>query len=258
RHRDEPFFLFFASHDIHVPRMPHERFQGKSALGYRGDAILELDWSVGRLMDALDELGIAENTLVVFCSDNGPVLDDGYKDGAVEKNGDHRPAGGFKGGKYSVYEGGTRTPFIVRWKGHVQPGVSDALVCTIDLGASFASLVGVDVPEDALPDSFDVLDALLGRPGARGRDHLVQQDNGNRGNFGYRSGRWKLTIHPSGRAYNTVVEQKLAWNDVPPEQLFDLESDPGETTDLSARHPEILARLKAELQAIIDRGRSRP
>ena len=132
--KDHPFFLFFASHDNHVPRMPHARFQGKSSLGLRGDAIVELDWCVGELMKKLDELKISENTFVVFCSDNGPVLDDGYADGAIEKNGEHRSAGQYTGGKYSVYEGGTRTPFITRWPGRIQPGSSDALVCTIDPG----------------------------------------------------------------------------------------------------------------------------
>jgi len=125
RHKDRPFFLFFSSHDIHVPRMPHERFQGKTTLGYRGDAIVQLDWCVGELMTALDRLKLAENTLVVFCSDNGPVLDDGYKDDAIEKIGTHRAAGHFTGGKYSVYEGGTRTPFITRWKGRIKPGLSE-------------------------------------------------------------------------------------------------------------------------------------
>lgn len=90
QHKDEPLFLFFSSHDIHVPRMPHERFQGKTSLGFRGDAIVQLDWCVGELMKTLDRLKLSEKTLVVFCSDNGPVLDDGYKDGAIEKIGDHR------------------------------------------------------------------------------------------------------------------------------------------------------------------------
>ncbi|MDH3584931.1 MAG: sulfatase-like hydrolase/transferase, partial [Phycisphaerae bacterium] len=111
QNRDKPFFLFFSSHDIHVPRMPHERFHGKSGLGFRGDAIVQLDWCVGELTKTLDRLKLTENTLIVFCSDNGPVLDDGYKDGAKEKLGSHKPAGPYRGGKYSIFEGGTRTPF---------------------------------------------------------------------------------------------------------------------------------------------------
>lgn len=147
--RDQPFFLYFAAHDIHVPRAPNERFAGKSGLGPRGDCIVEFDWCVGELMKTLDRLGLAENTLVVLCSDNGPVLDDGYKDDAVEKLGSHLPAGPFSGGKYSVLEGGTRTPFITRWKGRIQPGVSDEMVCTIDLPASFAALTGASIPANA-------------------------------------------------------------------------------------------------------------
>src|SRR5690606_39202900 len=105
----------------------------------------------------------------VFCSDNGPVLDDGYKDGALERNGDHRPAGPYRGGKYSIYEGGTRMPFITRWKGRIRPGVSDEVVCTIDLAASLAALTGQKLPDDACLDSFNVLGALLGEPDAKGR-----------------------------------------------------------------------------------------
>ncbi len=247
QHRDRPFFLFFASHDIHVPRMPHERFQGATPMGFRGDAIVELDWCVGELLKTLDRLKLTEKTLVVFCSDNGPVLDDGYKDGAVEKLGDHKPAGPFRGGKYTVYEGGTRTPFIVRWPGHVEPGVSDQVVCTVDLTASLASLVGVPVPQDGCRDSFDVLPALLGRPHARGRDHLIQQDNGNRGNFGYREGRWKLVRLVTGRGKKAA--QKI--------ELYDLQTDPGESHDLAAERPELAKAMNQRLQALIEAGRSR-
>jgi arylsulfatase A len=149
-HRAQPFFLFFASHDLHVPRMPHERFQGTTKLGFRGDSIAEFDWSVGELMKTLDRLGLAEKTLIVLCSDNGPVMDDGYKDGALEQRGDHRAGGPYRGGKYSVYEGGTRTPFITRWKGRIQPGVSAEVVSTIDLAASLAALAPPSRPTPAV------------------------------------------------------------------------------------------------------------
>ncbi len=258
QHKEQPFFLFFSSHDIHVPRMPHERLQGKTSLGFRGDAIVQLDWCVGELMDALDRLQLAENTLVVFCSDNGPVLDDGYKDDAIEKVGTHRTAGQFTGGKYSVYEGGTRTPFITRWKGRIEPGLSDNMVCTIDLAASFAALSGQSLPEDACLDSFDVLGALLGESGANGRDHLVQQDNGNNGNYGLRVGDWKLQRYGKKTARNVVVETKLANTQVPPFQLFNLADDPAEKTNVIDQHSEVAARLKAQLDRIIEDGRSRP
>jgi arylsulfatase A len=258
RHKDRPFFLFFSSHDIHVPRMPHERFQRKTTLGYRGDAIVQLDWCVGEIMKTLDRLDLAENTLVVFCSDNGPVLDDGYEDGALEKIGDHRAAGQFSGGKYSVYEGGTRTPFITRWKGRIRPGVSEQVVCTIDLAASFVALAGQSLPADACLDSFNVLGALLGEEDANGRDHLVQQDNGNRGNFGLRAGDWKLHRYGGKTARNVVVETKLANTPVPPFQLFNLADDPAEKTNVIDKHPDVAARLKAQLKKIIEDGRTRP
>ena len=254
--KDEPFFLFYAAHEPHVPRMPHERFQGKTPHGFRTDSILELDWSVGQLMAALDRLGIAENTLVVFCSDNGPVMDDGYADGALEKLGEHRAAGPFKGGKYSVYEGGTRTPFITRWKGVIPPGVSDEVVATIDLYASLAGLTAAKVAEGAAPDSANVLGALLGKAGAKGRSELVQQDNGSSGNFGFRSGRWKLVRHDKGKARNVVVESLLENTDVPKFQLFDLQTDPGETKDLLEFQPELAVKLKNQLEEIVGKDKS--
>ncbi|MEE3055420.1 MAG: arylsulfatase, partial [Planctomycetota bacterium] len=223
--KDKPFFLFFSSHDIHVPRMPHERFHGKTKLGFRGDAIVQLDWCVGELMKALDRLKLAEKTLVIFCSDNGPVLDDGYKDGAVEKNGKHRAAGPYAGGKYSVYEGGTRTPFITRWKGRISSGTSDEMVCTIDLPASLAALSAQAVPEGACLDSFNILDVLLGKKDARGRDHLVQQNNGNNGTYALKVGDWKLHRYDRKTARNKVVEKKLANTKVPRYLLFNLAED---------------------------------
>ncbi len=257
QHKDEPFFLFFSSHDIHVPRMPHERFQGKTPHGFRGDAIVEFDWCVGELMKTLDRLKLAENTLVVVCSDNGPVLDDGYKDGAVEKIGSHRAAGPYSGGKYSVYEGGTRTPFITRWKGRIKPSVSDKVVCTIDLAASCAALADAKLPDDACLDSLNVLDALLGDGDATGRDHLVQQDNGSRGTYGLRVGDWKLHRYDKKSARNVVVETKLANTTVPQYQLFDLANDPAEKTNVIGQHPDVAERLKAQLAKIIADGRTR-
>jgi arylsulfatase A-like enzyme len=256
--KDKPFFLFFASHDNHVPRMPHERFQGATGLGYRADSIVQLDWCVGEIMKTLDRLGIAEKTLVIFCSDNGPVMDDGYKDDALEKLGDHRAAGPWRGGKYSVYEGGTRTPFITRWKGRIAPGVSDEIVCTIDFAASFAAMAGLPLPDDAFLDSFDVWGALAGDTGAKGREHLIQQDNGLAGNYGFRAGDWKLVRHDKKSARNTVVERRLENTPVPRFQLFNLAEDPGEKTNVMEKHPELAAKLTERLAGYIGSGRSRP
>jgi arylsulfatase A-like enzyme len=185
-HKVQRFFLYFATHDIHVPRVPHSRFAGMSGLGPRGDVILQLDWSVGEILNALDRLGLAENTLVIFSSDNGPVVDDGYKDDAVEKLDGHRPAGPLRGGKYSAFEGGTRVPFIVRWPKRVQRGVSDALISQVDLLATFAALTGQSLKTGDAPDSFNVLRALLGESKI-GRDHLIE----HAGVLSLRQGLWK-------------------------------------------------------------------
>lgn len=255
--QDRPFFLYFASHDIHVPRVAHERFQGRSSLGPRGDCILQLDWCVGELTRTLDRLGLAEKTLVVLCSDNGPVLDDGYRDDAVEKLGTHEPAGPFRGGKYSVWEGGTRTPLITRWKGRIAPGVSDEVVCTVDFAASFAALTGQSLPADGCLDSFDVMGALLGSPGAKGRDHLLQQDNGS-GNFGLRVGDWKLVrLKQRGKSQAKVSRHEPPWP-AGQHSLYFLPDDAGERLDVSAANPEILQRLTTQLDKIIADGRSRP
>ncbi|MEM9828951.1 MAG: arylsulfatase [Planctomycetota bacterium] len=253
----QPFFLYFASHDLHVPRIPHERFQGKSELGFRGDAIVQLDWCVGELVKTLREQNIADETLIIFCSDNGPVLDDGYQDQALPKNGDHQPAGPFSGGKYSVYEGGTRTPFITYQPGTIKPGVSDAMVCTIDLPTSLASLVGANIPADGFLDSQNVLPALLTGDAEQGRDELVQQDNGRRGVFAIRDSRWKLHRHDSGKSFNKVPTETLTHTRVPKLQLFDLDSDPAETKNVIAEHPDVATRLRQRLEDIIAAGRTR-
>lgn len=256
--KKHPFFLFYASHDLHVPRIPHERFQGVTPHGFRTDAIAQLDWTVGEIMKALDKHQLTENTLVVFCSDNGPVLDDGYQDGAIEKLGKHQPAGPYKGGKYSVYEGGTRTPFITYWKGTIPAAESDQVVCTIDLAASLASLTGVPLPAEACRDSFDLSAALLGKAGAKGRAHLIQQDNGGRGRFGYRRGNWKLVRHPGKTAQHTDITKQIASNKVPEYQLYDLANDPGEQKNLITEKPTLAKELQAELEALVENGRSRP
>jgi len=253
KNKDGPFFLFYASHAIHVPRMPHERFQGKSGMSYRGDAIVELDWSVGQIMKKLDELGIADNTLIVFCSDNGPVLDDGYKDGAVTQLGDHKPAGPYRGGKYSIYEGGTRTPFITHWPGRIKPGVSEKMVCTVDLASSLAALTGVDVPDDACLDSFNVLPALLGDADAKGRDHLVQQPN--RGpRLALRVGDWKLLDHGGNKPYSGRTFKKSGKAKY---SLYNLADDPGEKNDLAQKDPKKLEELRTMLEKIKKDGRTR-
>ena len=243
KHRNDPFFLFFSTHDIHVPRVPHDRFREKSTMGLRGDAIAQMDWCVGELLAALDRLGLADDTLVIFSSDNGPVLDDGYHDQANERIGEHQPGGPYRGGKYASFEGGTRVPLIVRWPGRIEAGsVTEALTGQIDFPASFAALTGVNLPAGACPDSQNQLSVLLGQE-TQGREHLVHEA----WHMALRVGSWKYI--PPG----TTREKLGPWSKVTipePGYLFDLAEDPGETTDLARREPERLAAMAARLEAL--------
>ena len=250
RQKGRPFFLYFATHDPHVPRVPHARFVGKTTLGPRGDAILQMDWCVGEILAAIDRLKLT-NTLVIFTSDNGPVVDDGYKDDAVSKLGSHRPAGPFRGGKYNNFEGGTRVPFIVRWPTQVKVGISDALVSQIDLLASFAALTGQKLADGDAPDSHEVSAALLGKS-KTGRGHLVEQASA----LSLRQGQWKYIEPNRGPRINTETNTQLG-ND-PAEQLYDLSVDPGETNNVASKHPDKAKEMGAQLQNIKQSGRSRP
>jgi arylsulfatase A-like enzyme len=212
---------------------------------------VQFDWCVGEILNALDRLKLAENTLVILTSDNGPVVDDGYRDQAVEKLGDHRPANGWRGGKYSNFEGGTRVPLIVRWPGRVKPGTSDSLVCQIDFLASAAEFTGQTLAEADAPDSFNLLPALLGES-PEGRDHLVE----HAGVLSLRQGSWKYIEQEKGFARNANTNTELG-ND-PAGQLYDLAIDPGETRNVAAERPNIAQQLVARLQMLRERGRSRP
>lgn len=246
RQKSNPFFLYFATHDIHVPRLPNPRFRGKTGMGPRGDAIAELDWSVGQILDTLERNGLAGGTLVMFSSDNGPVVDDGYRDEAVEKLGNHRPAGVLRGGKYSNFDGGTRIPLIARWPGHIRRDArSEALISQVDFLASFAGLAGQKVPAGAAPDSVDVLPALLGRS-RTARRSLVEYA----GTLALIEGDWKLIAPGDGPAMNTNTGTELG-NDPQP-QLFHLADDPGEKQNVAAQHPDKVR----EMTALLDRIRA--
>ncbi len=250
QNKTKPFFLYFATHDPHVPRVPHPRFAGKSGMGPRGDAIVQLDWCASEILAALDRLKLSSDTLVIFTSDNGPVVDDGYKDDAVAKLGGHKPAGPLRGGKYSNFEGGTRVPFIVRWPGKVKRGVSDALVSQVDLLASFASFTDQKLAVADAPDSHNVLPALLGKS-KTGRKHLVEQA----GALSLRQGQWKY-IEPSRRPKVNANTNTELGNDTSA-QLYSLADDLGETNNLAAKHPDRVKEMEALLQQIKQLGRSR-
>ena len=251
RHSTAPFFLEFATHDIHVPRVPHSRFAGTSGCGVRGDVVQELDWCVGQVLDALDRLKLTNKTLVILTSDNGPVVDDGYADRAVPDLAGHRPAGPLRGGKYSLFEGGTRVPFLVRWPGRIKPGLSDALVNQVDLLASLASLCGQKLREGSAPDSLDILPALLGDSRV-GRDHSVHHS----GRLALREGSWKFI--PAGSGPAVMANTGTETGEAPIDQLYDLSHDLGETSNVATQYPERTRAMAARLQSIREAGRSRP
>lgn len=243
--KDKPFFLFFALHDNHVPRVPHPRFVGKSGQGPRGDAVVQFDWCVGEVIKTLEKHGLAKNTLVIVTSDNGPVLDDGYKDQANELLGTHKPAGPLRAGKYSMFEGGTRVPFITYWPGTIKPGTSDALVTQVDFPASFAAMSGQSLTAIAAPDSFNTLDALLGKSDT-GRDYIVQHANG----VSLRVGDWKY-IPGKGTRDGMNPRGQNNWINIPEGGfLFNLANDPGEKNNVAGKHPDKVKALREQLEQI--------
>ena len=247
-HRKSPFFLYFALTEPHVPRMPATRFKGTSGLGYRGDDILQLDWTVGQLMKYLELNGLAKNTIVIFSSDNGPVLDDGYQDGAVTMLNGHTPAGPMRGGKYSALEGGTRIPFIISWPARITPKMSDALICQMDMLASFARLLGQKIPAGEATDSEDHLQTFLGKSDT-GRHTLVEQ--GLTDPTAIVDGHWKYIRPHPGAAVMTAVGIETGNASYP--QLYNLKDDIGEKNNLAAQYPDKVKELDSLLEKITHR-----
>ncbi len=240
-HKAEPFFLYYALQQPHVPRTPHPRFVGKSGMGPRGDVILEADWCVGEFINTLEEEGLLENTLIVFSSDNGPVLNDGYYDDAVEKLGDHTPAGALRGGKYSLFEAGTRVPFMTYWKGKITPQVSDAMVCQMDLLASLAELVGAEQPET---DSQELMNVLMGES-KEGRENLIIQATSR---TAFRKGDWLMIPPYKGAAIFGHVE--IESGNSSKYQLYNLSEDIGQQNNLATSNKEKLNEMISEFVQI--------
>jgi len=243
RSAGQPFFLYLATHDIHVPRSPNDRFANATPMGPRGNVIAELDWIVGKVVQTLEQRGLLENTLLLFSSDNGGVVDDGYQDDAVAKLGSHRPNGPLRGGKYSNFEGGTRIPMIVHWPARVKHGVSDALVSHVDLLRSFAALQNLDLPRDAGPDSIDLLPALLGES-KTGRQLLVEQA----GDLSLREGAWKYISPGTGPKIEPNTRTEMGTDPGP--QLYNLAADLGETRNLATAHETRVAEMAEKLRKI--------
>ena len=244
-HKDNPFFLYYALNQPHVPRTPNPRFVGKSGMGPRGDVILEADYCVGEIIKTLKEEGVLDNTLIMFSSDNGPVLNDGYYDDAVEKLGNHKPNGPLRGGKYSLLEAGTRVPFFTYWKGQIKPQVSDALVCQIDLLESIAKLVNINVKST---DSQNLLDVFMGKS-AKGRTNLVIEANTK---TAFRQGDWMMIPPYSGDSILEEVNIEIG-NDKE-YQLYNLKKDIGQKNNLAKAQPKKLKELMKNFELI--RGNS--
>ena len=231
RNKDTPFFLYFAMQQPHVPRTPHPRFVGASGMGPRGDVIVEADWSVGELIKTLEENNLMDNTLIIFSSDNGPVLNDGYYDDAVELLGDHTPAGPLRGGKYSLFEAGPRVPLMVYWENTLKPQVSDALVCQIDLLSSLSSLVGSNI---TTKDSENVIDAFMGESNV-GREALIVEAVSR---TALRLGDWVMIPPYQGETFKEAVSIETGSSSE--YQLYNLKEDIGQRNNLAQSNPEQL------------------
>lgn len=234
KQKDNPFFLYYALQQPHVPRTPHQRFVGTSGMGPRGDVLVEADWCVGEVLNTLEEEGLLENTLIIFSSDNGPVLNDGYYDDAVEKLGVHKPWGPLRGGKYSLFEAGTRVPFITYWKGKIEPSVSDAMVSQLDLFSSLAQLVG---SEKRGPDSEELLDVFMAKSN-QGREELIIEATSR---TALRKGDWALIPPYNGPAKNEMVNIELG--NSTDFQLYNLSEDLGQQKNLAAEKPDKLKEM---------------
>ncbi|HUX56595.1 MAG TPA: arylsulfatase [Bacteroidales bacterium] len=253
KNKNKPFFLYLAFTEPHVPRVPNPRFKGKSTMGSRGDVIIEMDWATGEIVKTLENLGISKNTMIIFSSDNGPILNDGYDDRAEELVGDHKPGGPYKGGKYSIFEAGTRLPTIICWPSIIKPGVSKALFNQVDFYASLANLVGQKLNPTEAPDSYNVLPVLLGKSD-KGRQIMLEEAF----TLALRKGNWKYIEPQSKDTPDWLKDKKVetGLNAFP--QLFNLSTDVGEQHNVIAQYPKRRKNMQKILKAILDDGGSRP
>ena len=240
--KDNPFFLFYSLQQPHVPRTPHPRFEGISGMGPRGDAIVEADWCIGELYNHLEQNNLLENTIIIISSDNGPVLNDGYYDDAVEKLGMHTPSGNLRGGKYSLFEAGTRVPFITYWKGKIIPSVSNEMVSQIDFLNSIASLIGSDIRSN---DGNDLANVFFENKG-KGRNELIIEAQTK---TAFRKGNWALIPPYNGPEININVNIELGNSSY--YQLYNLENDISQQNNLALKNPKKLKEMIRSYEAIL-------
>lgn len=256
---DKPFFLYHATQAVHLPSFAAPEFQHKTQAGPHGDFIGELDHIIGELMKELDKLGIADNTLVLLSSDNGPETTSVVH---MRADHDHDGAKPWRGMKRDAWEGGHRVPLIVRWPGHVKGGsTSDQLASLTDVMATLAAVTGAELPHNSAEDSFNLLPVLESKATAPIRPYLLTQAFGGQRTLSIRRGTWKYIDHrgSGGNNYANPELKRFALPEVSPEapgQLYDLDSDPGETTNLYFKRPEIATELKALLDKSKAEGRS--
>jgi len=257
----KPFFLFHAAQAVHLPSFAAPQFKGRSGAGPHGDFIHQLDWIVGELLSTIERLGLADNTLVIFTSDNGPETTS-----VIHMRADygHDGARPWRGMKRDQWEGGHRVPFLVRWLGKVKPGTTSVQLTSLtDVMATVAAIIGADLPKDAAEDSFNLLPALLGKDSGPIRPYLLEQAFSGSRTLSIRRGHWKYLDHPGsgGNRYENNPELKpfILPEAAPdaPGQLYDLETDPGETRNLYFEQPQIVKELKTLLDQSKASGRSR-
>ena len=249
--KDQPFFLEVGLFEPHVPRVAEKPFVGTSDCGVRGDVIQQIDWEVGEIMKTLDRLDLAKNTIVIFTSDNGPILFDGYYDRSVEDLNGHQPTAGLRGWKYLTFEGGCRVPFIARWPQQIKPRVSDQLFSLVDIYATLAKIAGQKIPAHAAPDSMDTSAVLLGKTKKNVRDNTVLHGIGG---LALRQGDWKYIPATAGAggmgSGANASDARFADATISEPLLFDLATDPNETTNVIAQHPKKAKELAKQLETI--------
>jgi arylsulfatase A-like enzyme len=250
----KPFFLYLPYASPHTPIVPSPEWQGRSGLNYYADFVMQNDACVGEVLDALAKHGVADNTLVIFTSDNGCSPQADFP--ALEEKG-HDPSSIFRGHKADIWDGGHRVPFIVRWPGQVAAGTtSDQLVSLVDLTATCADILDVKLPDNAAEDSVSFLPVLLGDAEGPVREALVHHSIS--GKFSIRQGRWKLELCPGSGGWSAPRDPQAVKQGLPAIQLYDMSEDPGEQHNVQAEHPEVVKNLTALLQRYVAQGRSTP
>lgn len=250
----KPFFLYFPLNSPHTPIVPPEEWIGKSGINLYADFTMQTDHCVGQVLAALDETGIAENTLIIFTTDNGCSPQANFPE--LEAAG-HKASYIYRGHKADIYEGGHRVPFVARWPQVVAPGSrSDAIISQVDLLATAAEIAGAQVPEDQGEDSVSFLPLLENAAAEAPRNTVITQSIN--GSFAIRDGNWKLALCPGSGGWSEPRPGRDDMSDLPPVQLFDLAADPGEQSNLATKHPERVEKMSATLQRMIEEGRTTP